>query len=535
MSPRFAVSSSRGWLACVSVLILAASGVGAQQGEVSPPPTPAPLPRVDAVAEHEQVDEIRHHIDRLYRSVFELSAELGRSEDPERLAEIRRERREILSELRLLEEKLDEFPAPADAPPRPHSSDWAARLEDFENEVDWEALSRMAEKGLGDVGETLSELGAVLEGSEIEISPESFQFRDRSGSRVKIQIPDELRESLAEGLKEIQQAWEEDGSGSLREELRRLEGVFNEEGPRGIRDLFQGKKDHKKRHVVGGTRFRFGEDVEIADDEIIDGDVYVIGASAYIVGEVRGNVVSVFGDIVLEDEGEVENAVSAGGEISILDDSVVRGKMYDFGSLTPGLFMGGAASGGMGVILYVAWLGLAAVLLFIAFALAEQRTRILVRHGREEFVRDLLFGIFWLSMLLGGFVVASLGLAITVIGIPVVLVLTLAFVGVVLWAYFASCQLLGERLLAMAAGPRESQGWKAALLGLAILELPGLLAVSVHAMDSSSHQLLALRLVNLCLKLLAISVGIGALVATRLGGRVPAPSQSELSAGTPPA
>jgi hypothetical protein len=85
----------------------------------------------------------------------------------------------------------------------------------------------------------------------------------------------------------------------------------------------------------------------------------------------------------------------------------------------------------------------------------------------------------------------------------------------------------------MTAGHGGSQGWKAALLGLAILELPGLLAISAHAMDSASHQLLALRTVNLCLKLLAISVGIGALVATRLGGRVSAAVAADVSAETP--
>jgi len=467
-----------------------------------------------------ELEALRARLDRLYRSVFELSAEMNRTQDPDEIAALQSERRRLVEELRTLERQLEELDR--DRPRRAirieHDEERDEVRADSSDEPDWEEFSRQAQEGLSELGTTLGEIGELLEGSEIEVDPNSLQFRDPSGSRVRIHISEEMRENIAEGLREFQRAWEEKGEGSLRDELERLGNSFSEDGSFSFDHVFGERERRKPRRVVGGTRMRLGEDVEIADDEIIDGDVYVIGADVYLAGEVRGTVVTIFGDLFVEDEGEVQkNAYSAGGKISVDETSVVHGDIFDFGSMAPGLLYHQSASGGVGLMLYLAWLAFATVLLFVTFAVVEGRMHVANAQAERNVWRDLLYGAIWFTAALGALAVLSVGLAITVIGIPVVVVLILGFAAAALWAYFISCQLLGERLMAMMVNRGDSPAWRSALLGLAILETPALLAAGVAGLSGAGENAMMLRIADSVIKCVAISIGVGALVATRLG------------------
>ena len=111
----------------------------------------------------------------------------------------------------------------------------------------------------------------------------------------------------------------------------------------------------------------------------------------------------------------------------------------------------------------------------------------------------------------------TVGLAITVIGIPVAAVLAVAFVALLLGAYFVACQVLGTRLLTMVGGDKPHALWIGGLLGLAVLETPAFLAASMPQGAGS----LPLQILDYVLKFVALSIGVGAVVSTRFGGRWP--------------
>ena len=504
----------QGWLsrvcpagscAVLSLLVLCFGRQATAQPPVEAPPATAPVAAAyaDSLAQLEEI----------HRRIFEISTELSRTEDAEHAMVLRAELRRLVDEARRVERTLRPR-APRDArvpfPP-------GGPGEGVEGQVDWEQLNEQLNRGLEGIGGTLSQLGELLEDAEVQLDGETFQFQDRSGSRVKIRVPDEMKENLAEGFKELQRVWGSEASReSIQTEIRRLQESVGEGHGFAFRDIFA-ERDRRTKTVQSGSIIRFGEDVEIAEELILDGDVFVVGADAYVVGEVRGDVVAIMGNIFVEDEGRVENAVAAGGQITLDDRDAVHGNMFDLGELIPSFLVG--SRGGFGVLAYGIWLAMLGMLLFFGFAVAGQRVDRMAEYTRAHTGRALLSGSIWFAVALGGFVVAALGLVLTVIGIPVALVLTLAFVVILLLSYFTSCEVLGTRLLRWAGSTRPGAAWGAALLGLTLLELPGILATLLRPVDALSETNVALRALDVTVKFIAVALGFGALLATRGGLR----------------
>ena len=350
-----------------------------------------------------------------------------------------------------------------------------------------------------------------------------LELQDGQGSRLQFQIPTELKDELRRGFEEWQEAWDSEGEGSIAEELGRVFEQLGGEGGFQLPEAWTGRDRRPRKTVHEGTLFRYRQDADIGEDLIVDGDVIVIGADAYVLGEVRGNVVVVLGDLFVEDRGEVGGAISAGGRIELDDSASVNGTMLDFGQILPGFFLGSVAEGGgLAALAYFIWLAVLGILLFVGFAIAGARLERTAAHARMHLGRDVLAGSLWLSVGLGAMVVAVLGLAITVIGIPVAVILALGFVGVLLLAYFTAATLLGERLFAMTGGSRTS-AWGAAAVGLALLELPGLLRIGILSVDGLEQLAFGLQMLSLALRFGAVSLGFGAIVATRGGARSPEP------------
>jgi hypothetical protein len=134
-------------------------------------------------------------------------------------------------------------------------------------------------------------------------------------------------------------------------------------------------------------------------------------------------------------------------------------------------------------------------------------------------LQAVLRGGVWFVIYLLSFVVASAALAVTIIGIPVVVVLIVAFLALMAAAYFVTCQVLGARLLRVVRGVEQPGPWPAALTGLALLELPGLLGLAVGLVPALGQTAMLLRFFDFALKLLALCIGFGAVVSTRGGDR----------------
>ena len=224
---------------------------------------------------------------------------------------------------------------------------------------------------------------------------------------------------------------------------------------------------------------RFGEDIEIPADKVVEGDVVAIGGDITVYGRVRGDAVAVGGAVRVKGAGAVEgDAVSMGGGVSTTDSASVGGSnvsigKWDFGghgwNMLPALGMFGALGFGMWIISTLVEILLTLFFAWIAFLLLKDR---ILRAGEvlaARFGRSFLYGLFaWAGLVLAvpvGIVtlvvagaIAVVILCVTIIGIPLALLLIVALVvaiiglvvAVVLAAflgYLNGAMFLGRRVL----------------------------------------------------------------------------------------
>jgi hypothetical protein len=182
--------------------------------------------------------------------------------------------------------------------------------------------------------------------------------------------------------------------------------------------------------------------IEVPAGEVVQGDVVCVGGTAVVAGRVTGDMVVVGGTAELTGavEGElvaVGSNVSFGPDASVGDDVVTVGSAIDDG----GLEFGGervnvipvlgipTARGAFGVVgSLLGWMALLRVfLVFVAIlaflALAPRQVLELSERLRSGYIRALFVGL----VAHAAMAVLSLLLAITVIGLPVLLVLAASF------------------------------------------------------------------------------------------------------------
>ena len=222
---------------------------------------------------------------------------------------------------------------------------------------------------------------------------------------------------------------------------------------------------------------RFGEDIVIPADKVIDGDVVAIGGDVTVYGRVKGDCVSIGGQVNVKDKGVVEgDAVSMGGGVATSDSASVGGSNVSLGSpwthshaFWPMVGLFGAVGTGIWLVHTLVRLALTVFLAWLALLLARERLVYAVDTMYARFGRSFLFGLagfaaslvalptaIVLLILVGAIAIAIL--AITIIGIPVALVLLLGLIlgiiGIVLGlivavflAFLNGAMFLGQRVL----------------------------------------------------------------------------------------
>ncbi len=500
-----------------------ASGGGStaqEQAPLPPPPPPTPTPSVD-----------RDALQELYRDLYEVQLRIAREQGTASVVDsLTVVRGELLAQIEELARRVEKARARRGIP-RPPSvrggddlSVLVGELENLETDVDWDAVAKQFEGQGGSLGEGLALLGEHLKNLQVDVDSERVQVDTGTGSRFTFTIPPEVKRDISEGIREMSRelgrvlddSTQEAFGSEFRLLLDELPGdVF---GPAGRNALRSREKRQKK--VVAESVFQVWKDFEVAEDEVVRGDMLLIGGDAYVAGEVQGNVYVLFGDLFVEGNGDVAaDAVSLGGRVQVDDESEVHGRRFDVSSVLPGFGLGvwnGSNSGSW--LRYSVRVAALALLLVFVYALAGHRLGVIVDHGEQRVGRSLFAGTLWFSVTLGVFVVASVGLAISVIGIPVVIVLAAAFVIVVLLAYFAGCQLVGGRLLELLGGHAPGRQWQVALIGLALLEIPALVGTLFSGAGLPTELAMMLTLLDFFVKFLVLGIGFGAVVETRLGG-----------------
>jgi hypothetical protein len=283
-------------------------------------------------------------------------------------------------------------------------------------------------------------------------------------------------------------------------------------------------------YQLTGTRIAFGQDVRIERNEEVTDAVVVIGGSATIDGRVRDGVVVVGGNLHLSSTAGVRgDVVMVGGQLTRdAGAQLVGGVNYvSFGDWSRRNFgwWPSVRFGEMG-----RWLSLAgtmarvsvlALLMAVMLVIARAPVARVGRAALAEPLRALVVGlaaeIFFVPLL----VAASIGLALTIIGIPFVAVLVPIAIVMAVFAF-----VLGFTSLACRLGEwiEDRLGWQpgnafvATAIGFFVLLAPTLLARFINVASVNAAPLtFALVTIGLTVEFVAWTMGLGAAVMTGLG------------------
>jgi len=279
-----------------------------------------------------------------------------------------------------------------------------------------------------------------------------------------------------------------------------------------------------------GTRIAFGQDIRIERDEEVTDAVVVVGGSATIDGRVRDGVVVVGGDLHLSSTADVRGDVVLVGGTLIRDagSQLLGGVNYvSFGDWSrrnfgwfPTVRFGevGRWLSLAGTLARISVLGvLMAMMLIVARAPVARVGRAALAEPLRVLVIGFAAEIFFVPVLIA----ASIGLAITIIGIPFVAVLVPIAIVMAVFAF-----VLGFTALACRVGEwiEDRVGWQpgnafvATTIGFVVLLAPTLLARFLNvATDSISPLTWVLVAFGLTVEFVVWTMGFGAAIVTGLG------------------
>jgi hypothetical protein len=279
-----------------------------------------------------------------------------------------------------------------------------------------------------------------------------------------------------------------------------------------------------------GSRIAFGQDVRIERDEEVTDVAVVIGGSLDIDGRVRDGVVVVGGNLHLSSTADVRgDVVLVGGTLSRDAGAQLSGNIdyVSFGEWSRRNFgwFPTVRFGEYGRWIYLAGtlarISVLGVLMVVMLLVARAPVARVGRAALAEPLRAFLIGfaaeLFFLPMLIA----ASIGLAITLIGIPFVAILVPIAIVIAIFAF-----VLGFTALACRIGEwiEDRLGWQpgnafiATAIGFVVLLGPTLVARFVDVASVSAWPLTyTLIAIGLTVEFIAWTMGLGAAITTGLG------------------
>jgi formylmethanofuran dehydrogenase subunit C len=320
------------------------------------------------------------------------------------------------------------------------------------------------------------------------------------------------------------------GSGDARDGRRRA----RERARDRVRDALSGRRGDRS-----GDRVRFGGSVTVAEDETVDGDVVVFGGAAHVMGRVDGDVVVIGGSADLGPKADVsKDLVVIGGRLNRDPASRVGGDVQEIG-VGPFSVPGGISRpqfrtwnwGWMNPFTGMSSLFMTAVRTGVLCLLAV--VVVLLGGSYVDRIRALasaeplkVGAVGFLSQVLAvpAMVVITIVLAITIIGIPFLLLMPFALLALAILAlvgFTAVARQLGELVLGR-FGERGLGEYAATLAGVLAILSPLLLA-RVIGIGGGPLWLVStpLAVVGFCAEYAAWTVGFGAVLFALFGGRPP--------------
>jgi len=360
-------------------------------------------------------------------------------------------------------------------------------------------------KAVERIADQVSELEFQIEGNRISLINDA-------GEGIVINIPENLDEQLSQGFHVLSEMILKDLPDSVDLESTHRWNWSN----------FIPEAPAPPRKTIQGNIVKVGDDLHILAKEEIKGNVLIALGNAEISGKVDGTVVALFGNLLLDDSSEVTGRiVSIGGSLDqqpgasahdLVSVDLWRGPSGD------GLF-GTWGSGPAGFLMRQGTF-LLTVLLAVLAIMVTPRDRLAAITGSLRASPAPALGLGVVGATLGS-VAALLLIAVlvlTVIGVPLALLVFLVLlVGVVL-AVGVCGATVGVRLCDL-LGQECHAPWLAALVGMTALHLVSFLGGVAGLTGSLGVLASGLSALGALIKVLAFFLGLGAILASRLGTR----------------
>jgi hypothetical protein len=279
-----------------------------------------------------------------------------------------------------------------------------------------------------------------------------------------------------------------------------------------------------------GTRLAIGQDVHIERDEEVTDAAVVVGGSLTVDGRVRDGIVVVGGNLHLTATADVRgDIVLVGGQLLRDEGARHAGSInyisfgdwsrrtfgwfptLDFGNFGRWLSLAGT----------FARVSLLAVLMAVVLLVARAPVARAGRAAVAEPIRAGLIGLAAEIFFVPFLVAASIGLAITIVGIPFVAVLVPVAIVIAVFALVLGFTALACRLgqwLEDRLGWQPDNAFLATALGFFLIMGPTLAARLIGVGPEALRPVaFALLVVGLAVEFLAWTVGLGAAILTGLG------------------
>ncbi len=459
-------------------------------------------------------------LEGLYRRLFELSTAMERISDSAEKDNLRREIDALHQRISGLREELRRRGEEPEAEERSWSR-LDRELRRAAQEGDVQHFNEILQQLLQLLAEVGGEFGQQMGNVQVEISADRFRLATEGGGYIDVKIPPEVRENLKNKVGNLNVNLSHVLSDSMLEELDRAVREYSRSGngPWQFLEKWKSRSRPRKWKVIGSSVFKSGSSFTVRHDELVKGDVVLIGGPLIIEGKVLGKAVCLGGDIELGEEGVVEgDVVSLGGDVLRKEGSTVGGKVVEFGRMAGSFSEKSLRAPALTFLILLLRLAVMAVLAALLLALANDRVQSVCEQCSRGFFRPFVEGMFWLVAAVLVFTVVIVTLALTIIGIPVALLVAVVFGALLLSAYLITCRLLGDRLWSILDHRRAPTPWQSTLLGLVGLELPALLLVILVMITGNDVQMMVWpRTVDLLLKFLVLSLGFGCVMRSRFG------------------
>jgi hypothetical protein len=290
--------------------------------------------------------------------------------------------------------------------------------------------------------------------------------------------------------------------------------------------------DSPQVYRTTGARIAIGRSIHVPADEEVNDAVVVVGGSVRVDGRVRDGVVVVGGNLDVGPKADVRGeVVVVGGRVNREPGAQIRGRVSDvsfgdwstwsLGGLTLPVVDFGNWGRWLGLLGTAFRVALLAVIMAIIIGLARAPVARIGRSAGAEPVRAFLLGLAAEVLFVPALIVGSLGLIVTIIGIPLVAILVPIAIGgifiAMLLGFTAVTCRLGEWLEDRFSW-RADSALVATALGLMLIVGPTMLArfvgVAPAPIRISSFALLATGVV---IEFVVWTIGLGAALMTGFG------------------